>query len=139
MFLVDLKSNAPGNKFRILIDGDEGVSIGQCVAVSRKISAAIDAIELPEEAFTYEVSSPGADAPLKLLRQYGKHVGRTLEINTTDGKIHTGVLQSVDDEKIVLAPEEVKGYAKKKKDTPDAPWEIPVADIKESKVVLKFK
>lgn len=140
LFLVDIKPNSAGNKFRILIDGDAGVSIGQCVKVSRYISSAIDAMEdLADEAFTFEVSSPGADAPLKMLRQYGQHIGRTLEVQTLEGKIHTGILQSVSETAVVLAPEVQKGYAKKKKNEPEAPWEVPVSDIKESKVILKFK
>lgn len=139
LFLVDIKPNASGTKFRILIDGDAGVSISQCVKVSRYISSAIDAMELPETPFTYEVSSPGADAPFKMLRQYAKHIGRTLEISTTDDKIHTGILQSVDEMQVTLAPEPLKGHAKKKKDVPEGPWAIPHSDIKESKVVLKFK
>ena len=80
LFLVELKGNSTQTKFQIAIDGDNGVSIGQCSQVSRYVSRKLDEMELPEKAFTYEVSSPGADLPLKMFRQYNKHIGRTLEV-----------------------------------------------------------
>ena len=64
LFLVELKGNSTQTKFQIAIDGDQGVSIGQCAQISRHLSRRLDEMELPEKAFTYEVSSPGADLPL---------------------------------------------------------------------------
>lgn len=138
LFLVELKGNSTQTKFQIAIDGDNGVSIGQCSQVSRYVSRKLDEMELPEKAFTYEVSSPGADLPLKMLRQYNKHIGRTLEVTLNDGTKQTGVLEAVSNNEIVLAPEPVKGHQKKNA-IPQTPWSVLVDDIKETRVVLKFK
>ena len=138
LFLVELKGNSTQTKFQIAIDGDQGVSIGQCAQISRHLSRRLDEMELPEKAFTYEVSSPGADLPLKMIRQYYKHIGRTLEVTLNDDSKQMGVLQTVNENAIVLAPEPVKGH-KKKNTLPTEPWTLLVKDIKETRVVLKFK
>lgn len=138
LFIVELKGNSTQTKFQIAIDGDNGVSIGQCSQISRHLSHRLDEMDLPEKAFTYEVSSPGADLPLKLLRQYYKHIGRTVEVTLNDETKHIGVLETVSENEIVLAPEPVKGH-KKKNTLPTEPWSLLVNDIKETRVVLKFK
>lgn len=138
LFLVELKGNSAQTKFQITIDGDNGVSIGQCSQISKQLSRRLDEMELPEKAFTYEVSSPGADSPLRMLRQYNKHIGRTLDVTLNDDTKHIGVLQTVDQNDIVLAPEPIKGH-KKKNTLPTEPWSLSVNDIKETRVVLKFK
>lgn len=139
LFLVEIKANQAGTKFSVIIDGDTGVSIGQCAEISRNISKRLDEAELAETAFTFEVSSPGADLPLKLLRQYAKHTGRTLQVQMKDGKNAQGILEQVGNDKIVLVPEAPKGYQKQKKEALAGPLEINWSDIKETRVVLKFK
>lgn len=139
LFLVDVAGSQTGRRFRVIVDGDQGVSIGQCVSVSRQISAQLDTMDLPDSAFTFEVSSPGADAPLKMQRQYPQHIGRTMNVWTLGGQMYEGVLQSTDDEGIVLSPEPVKGWTTKKKIVPELPDKLAWAEIKESKIVLKFK
>ena len=73
-----------------------------------------------------------------MIRQYYKHIGRTLEVTLNDDSKQMGVLQTVNENAIVLAPEPVKGH-KKKNTLPTEPWTLLVKDIKETRVVLKFK
>jgi ribosome maturation factor RimP len=137
LFLVELKANNSGNKFQVYIDGDKGVSIGACAEVSRAVSHGLDESELPEDRFTFEISSPGVDQPLKLMRQYPKHIGRNVEVMTTDGDVLKGKLEGVSETELTLwlEPEKVKG----KKMEATEPKLVPVGNIKETKVLLSFK
>ncbi len=79
----------PVNQISVFIDSDEKVSIKDCVAVSKHIESKLDR-EI--EDFELEVSSAGADQPLKLVRQYKKRIGRQVEVLKTDGQKITGKL-----------------------------------------------
>jgi ribosome maturation factor RimP len=131
-YLVDIVGKDNAGKMQFLIDGDQGVSIEKCAEISRAVSRYIDENELGEEKFLYEISSPGVDRPLKIMRQYPKHVGRTLAVKMTNDEIVEGKLLEVGEEAIQL---EVAG--EKKKETKNI--EINVGDIHEAKVKISFK
>lgn len=135
VFLVTIDWK-PGNKrLSVLLDGDEGISIEQCRKANRLISSRLDEAEFTEEHYILEVSSPGADKPLVLNRQYPKHIGRELEVRLQGESVIIGKLQSVDEDKIVL-----KLQDQKKRYTDQCKLkEIDWADIKESKVIISFK
>ena len=111
LFLVEVKS-APGNKITVLLDGDNGITIENCTVINKALYKFIEETELFGNAnFSLEVSSPGIDRPLQLLRQYKKNIGRKVEIVTTDGTKLEGVLTQVTDENIII--EEKTGKANK--------------------------
>ena len=112
LFLVEIRIK-PTNNVKIFIDGDEGVTIETCVKVNRQLYKRIEEAAIwPEGDFSLEVSSPGIGEPLKLLRQYAKNIGRSVEVVKLDGSVTEGVLKSADDTTIVV--EETKGKNKKK-------------------------
>ena len=100
-FLVNLKVT-PDNRIYVDIDGDNGVTIDDCIELSRAIEGQLDR---DEEDFALDVSSAGADQPLKLTRQYRKNVGRELEVVTVDGERAEGTLEDASDEGIIPAVE----------------------------------
>ena len=111
LFLVEVKS-APGNKITVLLDGDNGITIENCTVINKSLYKFIEETELFGNAnFSLEVSSPGVDRPLQLLRQYKKNIGRKVEIVTNDGTKLEGVLAHVNDENIII--EEKTGKANK--------------------------
>ena len=65
-YLVDL-SVSSSNQIKIELDRMEGVSIDECVAMSRHIESALDR---ETEDFELQVSSPGLDQPFKVFQQY---------------------------------------------------------------------
>src|SRR5579871_3935082 len=78
-FLVDIRIK-PTNNLKVFIDGDQGISIEKCVQYNRALYKKLEESGLfPSGDFSLEVSSPGLDEPLKLLRQYRKNVGRQVE------------------------------------------------------------
>mgnify|MGYP003444181226 FL=1 len=64
-FIVDI-SVKPGNKIIVLLDNDKGVSIADCVAMSRHIEFNLDR---EKDDFELNVMSPGLTEPFKILRQ----------------------------------------------------------------------
>ena len=111
-FLVDVRIK-PTNNFKIFIDGDQGVTIEKCVQINRALYKKLEELGLfPTGDFSLEVSSPGLDEPLKLLRQYKKNIGRQVELILQDGSKKEGRLMEVSEDGIII--EETKGKNKKK-------------------------
>ena len=101
-FLVEARI-LPGNAIQLFIDGDEGITIDRCVALNRALYKQLEESPLLAGAdFSLEVSSPGLDEPLKLLRQYQKNIGRNVEVVLKDGVKKEGKLESATDEGIVI-------------------------------------
>ncbi len=98
IFLVEVAIKA-GNAIRIQVDTPEGISIDQCVKISRFLN---DQFDRDVEDYSLEVSSPGLGAPLKVKQQYEKNTGRSIEVYMTDGERLEGKLESVQKENIVL-------------------------------------
>jgi len=98
LFLIDFEI-LEGNKIRIIIDGDKGVLVEDCMFVSRGIEHNIDR---DEHDFALEVSSSGATTPLTHPRQYQKHIGRTLEVKTADNQKFEATLTAANAQDIVL-------------------------------------
>jgi ribosome maturation factor RimP len=136
LFIVEIRvsSSAANMKISVLLDGDKGITIEDCAQVSRKLGHIIETENLIETAYLLEVSSPGADAPLKLHRQYVKNKGRRLSVLLNDGSEKTGLLEEVKDALILLQSE-----TKEKKKVIIVPVEIPFSEIKKSNVLISFK
>lgn len=101
LFLVDVQMHVSGI-LSILVDGDQGLAISDCVAISRHVGFHLEEENVIEQAYKLEVSSPGLGSPLKSLRQYQKNVNRSLKVKLKDGGFREGKLISVDDSGISL-------------------------------------
>lgn len=135
LFLIDLSIEAD-NKISIVLDGDNGVVVQDCIFISRAIDNNLDREEVD---FSLEVTSCGATSPLKLIRQYTKNIGRDLEVKLLSGESIKGELTIVDDNKIILEwdAREPKPVGKGKV-TVRKVEEIAYNDIVEAKVMIKF-
>lgn len=135
-YLVDVYIK-PGNKIFVEIDNDNGISIADCVAVSKFLENSLDR---EAEDFELQVSSPGADQPFKILRQYQKNIGRQVEIITTDDSKITGKLVSANETGIIVAAQvKTKTEHKKSKKIVVSEMELPFEQIKQIKVIISFK
>lgn len=130
VFLVEVKLSKGNKRLLITLDGDKGVSIDDCTAVSRLVSDWLDAHDEIENTFHLDVSSPGATEPLQLLRQYPKHIGRKFQVKTKEGEVFKSRLTAVEGNLLTfeetLKKKEVKTVS------------IPFEDIKEARVVIEF-
>ncbi|MGY6562581.1 MAG: ribosome assembly cofactor RimP [Luteibaculaceae bacterium] len=134
--LIDLKIR-PGNKIVAEIDGPIHVSVNDCVEVSRFLESALDR---EKEDFELEIASPGADSPLTQGFQYIKNVGRTLQVETNEGKkFEAELLQADGDKANFFYTERVKVEGKKSKQKVEHNFWLSYSDIKLAKVVIKFK
>ena len=130
-YIVDLVV-APNHHIGVFIDGDEGVSLDTCTQISRILESILDVEPTLGGIYELEVSSPGVSRPLKFLRQYLKHVGRTLKIKLVTYEQIEAVLKSIGTDSIQV---EIK--PQDKKSLPEA-REIPFEEIKEAYVTVQF-
>ena len=126
-FLVSLKIT-PDNRIYVDIDGDSGVTIDDCIELSRAIEGQLNR---DEEDFALDVSSAGADQPLKLTRQYRKNLGRDVEVVMLDGEKIEGELTEADEEAFVVRT------AGSKKQAPQE-HRLSYRDVKSTRVAIKF-
>jgi ribosome maturation factor RimP len=135
LFLINLKI-APDNKISVIIDGDKGVTVEDCMFISRAIEHNLDR---EEDDFSLEVTSAGATSPLTEKRQYEKNIGRTLQVKSKEQKKIEATLTEVDDEYITLEwkAREPKPVGKGKIIV-DKQAKIAYDDILEAKVIIKF-
>lgn len=108
--LVDVEFVKEGKSWflRVFIDKDGGIDIEECALVSEQLSERLDTIEpdpIPQ-AYFLEVSSPGAERPLKKESDYQQAVGEYIHISlyqAVDGeKQYEGILESLTDEELTL-------------------------------------
>jgi len=135
LFLVEVKM-MPSRKLMVLVDGDKGIGIADCAAISRFVGFKLEEDNVIDEAYNLEVSSPGIDAALTLPRQYTKNIGRNVGIKMLDGSKREGTLKSLDNDNIIIE-EKVKGEKGKKAVV--AENAIPLSQIAETKVLISFK
>jgi ribosome maturation factor RimP len=135
LFLIDF-SVGSDHAIKIIIDGDSGVKVEDCMFVSRAIEHNIDR---EEHDFSLEVMSAGATAPLTLPRQYDKHIGRVLEVKTKDGETVEAELKKVSEAGVDLEwkSREPKPVGKGKI-TVQNKKTIAFGDISSASVVIKF-
>ncbi|BCR04824.1 ribosome maturation factor RimP [Desulfuromonas versatilis] len=82
--LVDLEYKREGRDWvlRLFMDKEGGVTLDDCVDVSREVGALLDVEDLIETAYRLEVSSPGLDRPLKKPQDYERFAGRLVKVKT---------------------------------------------------------
>ena len=119
-----------GNRILVLLDGDAGVTIDDCVRVSRFIEGRLDR---EKEDFELEVSSFGVGNPLVLPRQYVNNINRGAKVTLNDQTIITGTIVAADDKGFTLA---VK-IPPKKKEIQNR--EIAYADCLKTQIIVSFK
>lgn len=97
---------------RVYVDKPGGITIDDCVTISRALEAKLDAEDFIEEAYILEVSSPGLGRPLKRERDFARSLGSSVEVKLykpiNQQKEFTGILKSYTDDMVVLESEETE-------------------------------
>lgn len=136
LFIVEITVGS-SNHISIFIDGDKGVTIDQCIAVSRFIEQTLNR---DEEDYELDVSSAGLDLPLKVTRQYIKNIGRFVDVVYKNGQKLTGKLVNANDFCFeVEAEKSVVVDGKKRKQLVTEIENINYTDIKSTKIVVSFR
>ncbi|MDB5156817.1 MAG: ribosome assembly cofactor RimP [Mucilaginibacter sp.] len=134
LFLVSAKLHSNG-KLIILVDGDNGIGIAECVQISRYVGFKLEEEDIIKTPYNLEVSSPGIDTPLTLARQYTKNIGRNLAIKMADGSKREGNLTAITEDAVMIE-EKIKQKGKKDELVESV---IPIEQITETKVLISFK
>lgn len=99
---VELVREPAGRFLRFYVEKGEGVALDELEAYHRRIQPEVDRVD-----FDYmEVSSPGADRPLKTERDFARAAGMTVELHTyrpvNGAKKFHGELRGLEDGNVVL-------------------------------------
>ena len=135
-FLVDVTIR-PGNIIVVEIDSDEGVSIDDCIRLSKNIESKFNR---DEEDFELEVGSAGITSPFKIPRQYTKNIGNEVEVLTKGGQKISGILKDNDEEKFtVTITKQIKPEGAKRKINIEEDLVFSYNDVKYTKYIIRFK
>jgi ribosome maturation factor RimP len=108
------QSGQSGRTLRISIDHADPIKIEDCEKVSRVAGPLIDHAELIDGPYNLEVSSPGAERPLRGPADYERFNGRRVNIRYRSGDADTiveGQLVAVDGAGIAVQATGVRGRA----------------------------
>lgn len=135
--LVELRRG--GSKSRpvleIRIDRRDGtkVTIEDCARVSRAVEARLEAGALVSEQYVLEVSSPGADRPLRSPADWRRFVGRRATVTS-------GVLAGGKQEIEILALEGEEGAeVAVVRDPKGRDYQVPLSDITQARLAFHWK
>ena len=134
LFLIDFSISAAGD-IEVVVDGDKGVSLDECIRISRHIEHNLDR---EVDDFSLRVITPDITKPLVHPRQYKKNIGRVLKVQTLNEKVE-GTLMEIKDQNILLEwqAREPKPIGKGKH-TVTKKAEIAIADITKAKVKIVY-
>lgn len=137
LYVVELNISAT-NVIHVELDKIKGgVSVNDCVSVSRNIEHNLDR---EKQDFELHVSSAGLDKPIRHINQYSKNIGRSFKVVMNDGEKYEGELMKLTETGIVVKQISLqKSVEKRRKIQVEEILELPFSDIKESKIVISFK
>lgn len=106
--LVDVEYVKEGADYylRVYADKEGGITIDDCVTVSRALEAKLDEEDFIRDAYILEVSSPGLGRPLKKEKDFARSIGRDVDIRlykAADGtKEFSGCLKAYDADSVTI-------------------------------------
>ncbi len=133
--LVHVEYRRQGRTYllRIDIDKEGGVTLDDCQLVSQQVSAWLDVEDPIPGEYELQVSSPGLDRKFYRDSDYQKFIGRLVRVKTSAAirglHVIVGRLKEFDGKKIVVTDPAMKK---------DADYEIPLANIKETRLEVEM-
>jgi len=130
--IVDVELSGSSRKplIRIFIDKENGVTLDDCGKFSRALSALLDVEDPIPTSYVLEVSSPGLDRPLKVMRDFERSIGKLVRIvartKIDEQYVFTGRLTRVEGEHIILSFD-------------DKEMEIPFDQISRARLEIELK
>jgi ribosome maturation factor RimP len=103
---VSYQREPGGRVLRLYVDKPGGVSLDDCVTVSRQLGDMLDVGEEIDESYRMEVSSPGQNRPLSKLDDFHRFIGCRAKIHLArpvkGQKNFTGTIDGIDDRSVKL-------------------------------------
>lgn len=106
---VEIRGHRGSRKVRLVVHAESGLDIDEIARLSRRVGGALDDEDVVAGSYTLEVTSPGADRPLRTARDFARNIGREVRVaiggggddeSTTET---VGRVDAVDDEQIQLS------------------------------------
>ena len=133
-FLYDIRFIRAGKRgiLRVSIDKPGGVTIDDCEQASNAISTILDVEDFSNLPYTLEVSSPGAERPLRTNRDFKMVIGHFLRVamkkdELSAGKEYIGKLTACENDTLALDVDDGQTIG------------IPLSDIEKARVDVRFK
>ena len=127
---VEYAGSQRGGTLRVFIDKEKGVTLDDCEKVSRYLSKALDVEDPIPHHYTFEVSSPGLDRPLRKREDFIRSVGKKVKVKTfapiANQKVFTGRLADFKEESVILHLEGGQAF------------EIPLDQIAQARLEVEF-
>lgn len=124
-FVIDVIQHG-SRSLTIYFDSDSGVTFDKCAQVSRYLEKQVEEEGLLTEDYVLDVSSPGADRPLVMWRQYPKHKGRNLLVTLNNGETVEGRLTELNMDTLSVQTDKTQTVV------------IPFSEIEKSIVQISF-
>jgi ribosome maturation factor RimP len=113
----------------IFVDGDEGIDVEELARISREVGFLLETDDVIAGRYSLNVSSPGADRPLTMPRQFPKHVGRSLKVRYRspegESRVAEGRLEEVTDDGIAMQIDRSKRITLRFAEVIDARVQLP--------------
>ncbi len=134
LYLISFEIST-NNRIQIVIDGDNGVALNECMRISRNIENNID-----REVFDFslEVSTPDIAHPIKVKRQYVKNINRILKVTTAEENFEGTLVEATEDEIVLKWKAREPKPIGKGKVTVEKTVTLLYTEIKEAKVKIVF-
>lgn len=121
VFDVQFRREASGMVLRVQLDrpgpaatAEESVSVADCAAVSRDLSAVLDVEDVVPTAYVLEVSSPGLDRPLRNADDFRRFAGRRVKVvmrQAVDGQsFFKGRLEGVEEQDVLIMTDDERRH-----------------------------
>lgn len=133
IFLVESHHDNQSHEF--VIDGDKPLGIYDISDIGRAINHQAEEL-MPDENYTIDVCSPGADSDMKMIRQYPKHIGREFNVILDDETEFKGKLTDVKENTLTFT---YFAKAKPKKNEEPELKTVQFNQIKKAHIILSFK
>ena len=128
LYEIGFVREAGMNILRVLVNKKGGINIDELADINNYLSDELDKLEIPYDEYMLEVSSPGAEMPLRTPEEVSEHVGEYININTGD-TVYEGTMISFDNNVVVIRVN-LKGRFKN--------FEVPYESIKKIRLAVKF-
>lgn len=126
---VQLSGGRQHSRLQIMAEraDEQGMTVDDCAAISRAVSALLDVEDPIAGAYDLEVSSPGIDRPLTRVQDFVRFAGNQARIELRQAvegqRRFRGLLKGVEDGRAVL-------------ETDKGTVGLPIADIEKAKLAL---
>ena len=134
VFLVSFKMS-PSNQIEVLIDSTDGISVKNCIELSRHIEGNFDREEVD---FSLLVSSARLSEPFKVFKQYKKNIGKNVNVFLKEGKKLFGKMIDAEEGKGITLETTRKEKIGKKKTNITEQHSFSFDQIDKTKIVISF-